>query len=97
MFTPLTQKEVKRIIALQFNILQKMLADNNIKIEITENALNFIAEIGFDPQFGALPIKRDLQKLVQNELAKSLLAGELSSSKSVSIDSDGTKIMFKNA
>ncbi len=96
MFTPLTKDEIKDIIKLQFIELNKLIQKNNIKAEITEKAIDYIAEIGFDPQFGARPIKRALQKNILNELAKSLINEEISFGAVVIIDVEDNKLVFRN-
>ncbi len=95
MFKPLTKEEIKQIVRLQFNRIKKMLEKQNIDIEITEKAVEYIANEGFDPQFGARPIKRMIQKEVLNELAKAIIAGEVTSNDKITIDYDGEKIVFK--
>jgi len=95
MFKPLTKEEIKQIVRLQLNRVKKMLEKQNVDIEITEKAVEYIANEGFDPQFGARPIKRMIQKEVLNELAKAIIAGEVSSNDKITIDFDGEKIVFK--
>ena len=94
MFKPLTKEEIKQIVRLQFNRIKKMLEKQNIDIEITEKAIEYIAQEGFDPQFGARPIKRIIQKEVLNELSKAIIAGTVSSNHRIKIDFDNGKILF---
>jgi ATP-dependent Clp protease ATP-binding subunit ClpB len=96
MFTPLNKKEIRDIVGLMFRQVQKMLLKNNIRIEITENAIDKLAALGYDPQFGARPLKRVIQKRVLNELSKMILAGEVSSEKEILIDNDNGNFIFKN-
>jgi len=96
MFTPLTKKEIHDIVGLLFRQVKKMLEKNNIRIDITDNAVTKLAEIGYDPQFGARPLKRVIQKEVLNELSKMILAGTVSSDHTIIIDTDGDKFVFKN-
>jgi ATP-dependent Clp protease ATP-binding subunit ClpB len=96
MFTPLDKGEIHDIVRLMFRVVQKMLAKNNIKIEITEKAVDKLAELGYDPQFGARPLKRVIQREVLNELSKMILAGKVSSDKKIIIDVDGDKFLFRN-
>lgn len=96
MFTPLNKKEIRDIVSLMFRQVQKMLAKNNLRIEITEGAIDKLAALGYDPQFGARPLKRVIQKRVLNELSKMILAGEVSSEKEVLIDNDNGTFSFKN-
>lgn len=78
MFSPLNREEVKQIVVLQFQGVQKMLAQNGIQLSATEEALDWLSELGYDPQFGARPLKRVMQKRVINELSKDILAGKIS-------------------
>lgn len=96
MFTPLNKKEIHDIVGLMFREVQKMLAKNNIKIDITPAATDKLAELGYDPQFGARPLKRVIQKNVLNELSKMILAGEVSSDKKILIDHKNGTFIFKN-
>jgi ATP-dependent Clp protease ATP-binding subunit ClpB len=86
MFTPLTKNNVKQIVQIQFNKLKEMLLEKDIKLVITDEAFNHIAEVGYDPQFGARPVKRVIQKQVLNELSKAILAGTIDTSDSVVMD-----------
>ncbi len=96
MFTPLNKKEIKEIVKIQFAQINKILSDNNINAELSENALNWIAEKGFEPQYGARPVKRILQKEILNELAKSVLSESISAEKHILIDLQNNDIVFKN-
>ncbi len=96
MFKPLTKNEIKEIVKLQFNHLNKMLAENNIKAELTENAVNYLADKGYEPQFGARPVKRILQKDVVNELAKEILAERIENNSTIIIDVENNQLSFKN-
>ena len=96
MFTPLTKAEVHDIVKLMFDQVRKMLEKNNIKLDITDEAVIKLAEIGYDPQFGARPLKRVIQKEVLNELSKMILAGEVSSEHTILVDVEGDKFVFRN-
>jgi len=96
MFTPLNKKEIHDIVGLMFKEVQKMLLKNSINIDITESAVTKLAELGYDPQFGARPLKRVMQKNVLNELSKMILAGEVSSEKKILIDVEGETFIFTN-
>jgi ATP-dependent Clp protease ATP-binding subunit ClpB len=96
MFTPLTQKEIREIVRLQFNQVIHKLAENDIQITITDKAIDLIATQGYDPQFGARPIKRLIQKNVLNELSKKILDGTVKKDQAVVVDCDKTEIRFKN-
>ncbi len=96
MFTPLNEEEIRKIVTVQLNSVKKMLAQNGIALEFTDAALAFISDKGFDPQFGALPVKRVIQKYVLNELSKELLGGKINKDHPITIDSDGSNLVFKN-
>ncbi len=96
MFTPLTKVEIKQIVLLQVNILKKMLIENGINAEFTENAIDYLAEEAYEPQFGARPVKRLLQKEIINELAKAVLENSVEKSSNIVVDADKTGIIFKN-
>jgi len=86
MFQPLTRDEVRDILELQFSLLQKMLLQNNITITATELAIDWLAQLGYDPQFGARPLKRVMQKKVLNELSKQILAGNVQKDDHIELD-----------
>lgn len=96
MFTPLNEEEIRKIVIVQLNSVKKMLAQNGIALEFTDAALTFISDKGFDPQFGARPVKRVIQKYVLNELSKELLGGTVNKDRPIIIDSDGSGLVFKN-
>ena len=95
MFTPLMRDEIKQIVSLQIEQLKTLLAKNNVNIDVTEDALELLSKNGFDPQYGARPLKRLVQKEIVNELSKRLLAGDVSRDK-ILIDADKGSIVFKN-
>ena len=96
MFTPLNQEEIRQIVSLQLLSVEKTLAQNGIAITFTDAALSYISEQGYDPQFGARPVKRVIQRYVLNELSKELLAGKINKDHSITIDSDGAGLLFNN-
>jgi len=96
MFTPLNEEEIRKIVTLQLDGVKKMLAQNGIALDFTDAALAFISDKGFDPQFGARPVKRVIQKYVLNELSKELLGGTVNKDRPITIDSDGMGLVFKN-
>ena len=97
MFNPLTRDEIKEIVQIQFNSLVKMLAANDIKINISQPAIDWLAQLGYDPQFGARPLKRVLQKRIMNELSKQILSGAISKEDEIKIDLDkNNNFLFKN-
>ena len=96
MFTPLNEEEIRKIVTLQLDSVKKMLAQNGIALDFTDAALAFISDKGFDPQFGARPVKRVIQKYVLNELSKELLGGTVNKDRPITIDSDRMGLVFKN-
>lgn len=96
MFTPLNKKDITQIVRLQLNQLKKMVAKQNITIDATDEAINYLAEKGFDPQYGARPIKRIIQKEVLNNLSKELLSGTIKADSIVLIDSFDDGLVFRN-
>ena len=95
MFTPLTKANVREIVEIQINSLKAMLLEKEIKLVVTDEVFNHIAEVGYDPQFGARPVKRVIQKQVLNELSKAILAGTIDTSDSVVMDVFDHKIVFR--
>ena len=96
MFTPPNAEEIRTSVTVQLNSVKKMLAQNGIALEFTDAALAFISDKGFDPQFGARPVKRVIQKYVLNELSKELLGGKINKDRPITIDSNGAGLVFKN-
>ena len=96
MFLPLTKKEIADVVSLQIGAVQKMLAEQDVTLNVTPEAINFLADVGFDPEFGARPVKRAIQRYVLNDLSKKLLAGEVNREKPIVIDSYGEGLMFRN-
>jgi ATP-dependent Clp protease ATP-binding subunit ClpB len=94
MFTPLTRQDVKKIVLLQFQKVEETLADKGVKIILTDAALDWIAQIGYNPQLGARPIKRMVQKHILNELSKQILADTIDKSKNIVIDYFGTDTLI---
>ncbi len=96
MFTPLSENEIRQIVRLQLNSVQKMLDQNGIKLEFTDTALDFISHEGYDPQFGARPVKRVIQRYVLNELSKQILSGKVDREHPIVIDAQAGDLVFKN-
>ncbi|MAU27164.1 MAG: ATP-dependent chaperone ClpB [Muricauda sp.] len=96
MFTPLNKDDIKKIVELQLDKLKKMLEKQHITIDATEDAVEYLATKGFDPQYGARPIKRLIQKEVLNKLSKEMLAGNVKSDSIVLIDSFDNELVFRN-
>jgi ATP-dependent Clp protease ATP-binding subunit ClpB len=96
MFKPLTQDEIRTVVELQIGIIQKMLGKNDIRLSATKKAIQYIATLGFDPQFGARPIKRVIQKTLLNELSKMILEGKVNKDKEILVDEKDGKMLFRN-
>ena len=96
MFTPLDKKEILRIVELQVKSVKKMLAVNGIKLDVTKDALDLLAEDGYDPEFGARPVKRTIQRMVLNQLSKDILAQKVDREHPIIIDREGEELVFKN-
>jgi ATP-dependent Clp protease ATP-binding subunit ClpB len=96
MFKPLSKNEIRDIVKLQFELVKKMLEKNGIQLEITEKAIDQLAKIGYDPQFGARPLKRVMQRKVLNELSKMILAGKVEKDHKILIDVENDEFVFKN-
>jgi len=97
MFTPLNRENVHRIVELQFNGIAKMLEENDIHLSATPEAIDWLAQLGFDPQFGARPVKRVMQKRVLNELSKQILAGKVQKEAKIVLDVFNNDFVFRNA
>ncbi len=96
MFTPLDRKEILEIVSLQVNSVRKMLAANGISLDVTKEALDLLAEDGYDPEFGARPVKRTIQRLVLNQLSKDILAQKVDREHPIVIDRNGDNLVFRN-
>lgn len=96
MFTPLNEKEIEQIVAMQLKGIEKLLASNGVKLDITPAALAFVAKEGYDPQFGARPVKRIIHRYILNQLSKDLLAQKVDKSKPIVIDADENGLVFRN-
>jgi len=94
-FHPLTKEDIKEIVKLQFGQIKKMLIEKGIDVELSEAALDYLAEKGYEPAFGARPLKRLLQKEVVNEIAKELIAGKIKSAR-ITVDLDEGKLVFRS-
>ena len=86
MFTPLNKEEIRKIVKLQVGSIAKLLQNNGIELKLTDAAIDYIATAGYDPQFGARPVKRALQNLVLNELSEQIIAGKVDRSKPITVD-----------
>ncbi|WP_026726559.1 ATP-dependent chaperone ClpB [Flavobacterium sasangense] len=96
MFTPLTDKNIKEIVGLQLKSVIKMLAQQHITMDATPEAVAYLAEKGYDPQFGARPVKRVIQREVLNQLSKEILAGKVTTDSIILLDSFDGQLVFRN-
>ena len=96
MFTPLNKEEIEQIVKLQTASVATLLKESDITMEVTDNAVQFIAQAGFDPEFGARPIKRAIQRYLLNDLSKQLLAGAIDKSKPIKVDAQNDALTFSN-
>lgn len=96
MFRPLEKDQIKQIVNLQITGIQKLLASQEVKLEVSENAVRLIANEGYDLEFGARPVKRALQRMLLNDLSKKLIAGEVDRSKPIFVDAENGKLVFSN-
>ena len=96
MFLPLTKDEIAQVVSLQMNAVKKMLEPQGFTLNVTEAAIRYLADAGYDPEFGARPVKRAIQRLVLNDLSKKILAEEVSREKPIVIDANGAGLQFRN-
>ena len=94
MFRPLTRTDIRKIVDIQFGLIIKRVEQNGIKVSITDEALDYLGALGFDPQFGARPLKRVLQREVLNELSKEIIAGKINQGDVVEIELNGDRLEF---
>lgn len=96
MFTPLTKDDIRQIVVLQLAQINKMLEENDMRLEVSDKAIDWLAEKGFDPLFGARPVKRTLQRYLVNELSKEILSGAVSRESVIHVDANENGLLFKN-
>lgn len=96
MFLPLTREEIAQVVTLQMNAVRKMLEAQGFNISITPAAINYLADEGYDPEFGARPVKRAIQRCVLNDLSRKILADEVSREKPIVIDAEEQHLVFRN-
>lgn len=96
MFEPLNRKNIQKIVNIQINSVKKILAGNGVQLTITKAAEELLADDGYDPEFGARPVKRTIQRLVLNQLSKDILAGKVDREHPIIIDREGDNLVFKN-
>ena len=96
MFLPLTKQEIAEVVRLQMRSVGRMLAEQGFKIDVSDEAIRLLADLGYDPEFGARPVKRAIQRYVLNDLSKKILAEEVNRDKPILIDALDGKLMFRN-
>lgn len=96
MFTPLDKKEILEIVNIQVKSVQRMLVSNGITLNVTKQALELLADDGYDPEFGARPVKRTIQRLVLNQLSKDILSQKVDREHPITIDAQGDELVFRN-
>ena len=96
MFTPLTTANIKEIVSLQLKSVTKMLANQHITIDATPEAINYLAQKGYDSHFGARPVKRVIQREVLNKLSKEILGGSVKTDSIILLDSFNGELVFRN-
>ena len=96
MFTPLNEQQINDIVRMQVNGVAKMLSDNGIKMRLTDDAIKFLGKAGFDPEFGARPVKRAIQRYLLNDLSKKILSGEVNREHEIVVDANHEGLIFRN-
>jgi ATP-dependent Clp protease ATP-binding subunit ClpB len=96
MFLPLTKSEIADVVRLQMASVQKMLQPQGFELKVTDAAIEYLSNVGYDPEFGARPVKRAVQRYILNDLSKKILSEEVSREKSIIIDANATGLIFKN-
>jgi ATP-dependent Clp protease ATP-binding subunit ClpB len=95
-FKPLDKEQIAKVVELQMNRVKKMLEPQGFDLQWTQEAINFLANKGYDPQYGARPVKRAIQDYVLNDLSKQLLSGKVTREKAIIIDCFGDELLFRN-
>ena len=96
MFQPLTKAQIKDVVKLQIGGVAKMLNGNGITLKLEDSALDFLANVGYDPEFGARPVKRAIQNYLLNDLSKRILSGEINREKPIVVEAANGSLTFKN-
>ena len=96
MFLPLNREQIEQIVRLQIEGIRRMLDGNGVTLQMTDQAVDFIATAGYDPEFGARPVKRAIQRYLLNDLSKKLLAQEVDRNRPIIVDSNGDGLVFRN-
>ncbi len=96
MFEPLQREDILKIVEIQFRSIKQRLLEQQVNLNITNEAMDWLAQLGYDPQFGARPVKRVIQKQILNELSKQILAGNINKEKEIVIDVKNNQFTFSN-
>lgn len=96
MFQPLTQPQIEQIVRIQIGGIQRLLKEQDVVLDVSDAAVKLVAQAGFDPEFGARPVKRVLQRMLLNDLSKALLAGMVDKMKPIYVDAAGDRLTFHN-
>ena len=96
MFLPLNREQIQGIVKLQINGIQRMLKDNAVDLQLTDSAIDFLARVGYDPEFGARPVKRALQRYLLNDLAKKMLSSDVDKSRTIYVEAGSDGLTFRN-
>ena len=96
MFTPLTRKDIEKVVSLQLKGVTKMLGKQGITLDATSEAIKYLADKGFQPEFGARPVKRTIQKEVLNQLSKEILSGKVTTDSIILLDAFDDELVFRN-
>ncbi len=95
-FQPLKEDEIRQVVQLQLSNIQKMLDQNDIKLDVTSQAVDFLAREGYDPDFGARPVKRAIQRFLLNDLSKALLGTGIDKTRPITVEVEGDHLTFHN-
>jgi ATPases with chaperone activity, ATP-binding subunit len=95
-FKQLTEDQIVKVVAMQFNHVKDMLKANGIDIDMTDKAMQYIGKISYDPQYGARPVKRMMQREMLNELSRMIIADKVNKDKPITVDYDGNGLVFRN-
>ena len=96
MFQPLDKHQIEKIVRLQIDGIRKMLLDNGVELNMSDQAVNFIATVGYDPEFGARPVKRAIQRYLLNDLSKKLLGMSVDRTKPIIVERGSDGLVFRN-
>ncbi|MBP5515249.1 MAG: type VI secretion system ATPase TssH, partial [Bacteroidaceae bacterium] len=95
-FQPLKEEEIRQVVQLQLNNIKKMLAQSEVTLNVEPSAIDFLAREGYDPQFGARPVKRAIQRFLLNDLSKALLGAAVDKSRPITVEAEGDHLVFRN-